>query len=215
LGTGIEIEGKYSEIITGRDVGVYGVVCALAYFSRRDLQEKVANNESFKSFLEMVPEWKQVIVDFQTSNYARCFKTLNKLKPDLKLDMHIGPHVDELIGKIMEKGLVQYFRPFTSVKIPRMAIAFEMPVPELEKSLITLISDNNLQGRIDSHNKVLHAKHSDQRSATFQQVLNLGETYMRECKSLLMRMALVEHSFAVRPPAEGRKRGDDDRDLEA
>lgn len=80
LGTGPEVDGKYPEIIAGRDVAVYAVVCALACFSRRDLQEKVVNSESFKVFLDMVPDWKQVILDFQGSNYARCFKTLNKLK---------------------------------------------------------------------------------------------------------------------------------------
>jgi len=211
LTTSIDIEGKYPEVISGRDVAVYGVVCALSHFTRRDLKEKVSNNEEFKKLLEMLPEWKQVIADFQSSNYARCFKLLNKLKLDLKLDMYLGPHVDDLIVQIVNKGLVQYFRPFTSVKIPKMAAAFEMPVPELERHLITLISDNHLQGRIDSHNKVLHARHADQRNATFQQVLHVGEAYVRDCKSMLLRMALVEHNFVVRAPVEGRKR-DDDRD---
>nr|P68352.1 RecName: Full=COP9 signalosome complex subunit 1; Short=CSN complex subunit 1; AltName: Full=Constitutive photomorphogenesis protein 11; AltName: Full=FUSCA protein 6; Short=FUSCA6 [Brassica oleracea] len=36
---------------------------------------------------------------------------------------------------------------------------------ELEALLIT---DNQIQARIDSHNKILYARHADQRNATFQ-----------------------------------------------
>ena len=45
----------------------------------------------------------------------------------------------------------------------------------LEKELAILIQDGPIQARIDSHNKVLYARHTDRRSATFQEALQIGE----------------------------------------
>ena len=42
--------------------------------------------------------------------------------------------------------------------------------------------DGKIQARIDSHNKVLHAKHADSRKQTYQQVMAAGEAYLRDTK---------------------------------
>jgi hypothetical protein len=88
--------------------------------------------------------------------------------------------------------------PFVTVKLPMMASAFKMEVPALEESLARLIADNQIAARIDSANKILYARHADQRNATYVQALSVGNKYIRDCKSLLMRMSLVEHNFVVR-----------------
>lgn len=44
----------------------------------------------------------------------------------------------------------------------------------LEKELAELIQSEQIQARIDSHNKVLYARHADQRNATFQSALRTG-----------------------------------------
>ena len=44
----------------------------------------------------------------------------------------------------------------------------------LEKELAELIQTDQIQARIDSHNKVLYARHADQRKATFQSALRTG-----------------------------------------
>jgi len=40
----------------------------------------------------------------------------------------------------------------------------------LEKELINLIGEGKLEARLDSHKKVLYAKNTDQRLATYQKV---------------------------------------------
>lgn len=45
----------------------------------------------------------------------------------------------------------------------------------LEKELAELIQSDQIQARIDSHNKVLYARHADQRKATFQAALRTGQ----------------------------------------
>jgi len=169
----------------------------------------VLQNPTFKSFLELVPRLRNIILDFQTSKYTSCFTALEKLKADLLLDIYLAPHVNKLYTLLRDRALVQYFRPFTSVKLGSMATAFNMEVPALEKQLHGLIAESKIQARIDSHSKVLHSRHADQRSETFEQALSVGQRYVRDARSLLLRMSLVESDFILKPERKP-KRGEDD-----
>ncbi len=75
-------------------------------------------------------------------------------------------------------------------------------MPTLEKELVGLIADNRISGRIDSHNKVLHAKHADQRFATFEKALRVGADYVRDVRSMLLRMSLIKHGFSIKQPRD-------------
>jgi len=86
--------------------------------------------------------------------------------------------------------------------------------PWVNLSLAELIGDNRIQARIDSANKVVYARNSDQRNATFQKSMNMGTAYVRNVKSMLMRMSLIKHDFVVRHPkgkdkGGGGRRGDE------
>ena len=85
-----------------------------------------------------------------------------------------------------------------TVDMKRMADAFNTPVMELEKELATLIMAGQIPARIDSHNKVLHARHADQRTATFQKALGMGDDYVRDSMALLLRINLMRHDFVVK-----------------
>ena len=56
----------------------------------------------------------------------------------------------------------------------------------LEKELAELIQSKQVQARIDSHNKVLYARHADQRKATFQSALRTGTTSVTQLPKPLM-----------------------------
>jgi len=207
-----DMDGKYKDVISCKEVAVYGALCVLATYSRSELKNKVLNNSDFKKMLELAPGWRAIVTNFHQSNYALVFEALEKRKPDLLLDMHLAPHLEKLFSRIRDRALVQYFRPFVSVKIPAMAQAFKMDPGMLERHLVHLIaghSESQIQARIDSANKILYARHSDQRTGTFQQALGVGHKYSRDVKSVLLRMSLVEHQFVVKP-TERRRRDDDD-----
>jgi len=55
-----------------------------------------------------------------------------------------------------------------------------------------------LQARIDSHNKILYARHADQRNATFQRVLQTGNEFDRDVRSMLLRADLIKHEYNLR-----------------
>jgi len=198
LETNPELGSSFHEIVSPQDVATYGALCALASFDRAELKAKVIDNTNFRSFLELVPEVRELVHDFYNSRYASCLKTLEKLKPDLLLDLHLHDHVAALYTDIRSKALVQYFSPFVTVDMKRMADAFNTPVMELEKELATLIMAGQIPARIDSHNKVLHARHADQRTATFQKALGMGDDYVRDSMALLLRINLMRHDFVVK-----------------
>ncbi|XP_010523727.1 PREDICTED: COP9 signalosome complex subunit 1 [Tarenaya hassleriana] len=193
-----ELGNSYNEVIAPQDVATYGGLCALASFDRSELKQKVIDNINFRNFLELVPEVRELINDFYSSRYASCLEYLENLKANLLLDIHLHDHVETLYDQIRKKALVQYTLPFVSVDLSMMADAFKTSVSGLVKELEALITDNQIQARIDSHNKVLYARHADQRNATFQRVLQTGGEFDRDVRAMLLRANLLKHEFHVR-----------------
>ncbi|KAK2983978.1 hypothetical protein RJ640_027303 [Escallonia rubra] len=158
-------------------------------------KNKVIDNINFRNFLELVPEVRELIHDFYSSHYASCLDYLGSLKANLLLDIHLHDHVETLYEQIRSKALIQYTHPFLSVDLHMMANAFKTTVAGLEKELEALITDNQIQARIDSHNKILYARHADQRNATFQRVLQTGDEFDRDVRAMLLRANLIKHDY--------------------
>ncbi|XP_021904556.1 COP9 signalosome complex subunit 1 [Carica papaya] len=193
-----ELGSSYNEVIAPQDIATYGGLCALASFDRAELKSKVIDNINFRNFLELVPEVRELINDFYSSHYASCLDYLGNLKANLLFDIHLHDHVETLYDQIRNKALIQYTHPFVSVDLRMMANAFKTSVSGLEKELEALITDNQIQARIDSHNKILYARHADQRNATFQRVLQTGSEFDRDVRAMLLRANLLRHEFNVR-----------------
>ncbi|MED6185349.1 COP9/signalosome complex subunit Csn1 [Stylosanthes scabra] len=198
LETAPELGSQYNEVIAPQDIATYGGLCALATFDRTELKTKVIDNINFRNFLELVPEVRELINDFYSSHYASCLEYLANLKANLLLDIHLHDHVETLYDQIRHKALIQYTLPFVSVDLQMMASAFKTTISELEKELVALITDNQIQARIDSHNKILYARHADQRNATFQRVLETGRGFDRDVRSMLLRTNLIKHDYNAR-----------------
>ncbi|XP_045798982.1 COP9 signalosome complex subunit 1-like [Trifolium pratense] len=191
--TSPELGSHYNEVISSQDVAMYGGLCALATFDRAELKSKVIDNTVFRNFLELVPEVRELINDFYSSRYALCLEYLGNLKSNLLLDIHLHSHVEALYDQIRQKALIQYTLPFVSVDLNMMANAFKTTVAGLQKELETLITDNQIQARIDSHSKVLYARHADLRNATFQRVLETGRAFDRDLQSMFLRSSIIKH----------------------
>ncbi|RVW32636.1 COP9 signalosome complex subunit 1 [Vitis vinifera] len=200
LETGAELGNNYTEVIAPQDVATYGGLCALASFDRTELKASIEfiDNLNFRNFLELVPEVRELIHDFYSSHYASCLDYLGNLKTNLLLDIHLHDHVEMLYNQIRHKALIQYTHPFVSVDLRMMANAFKTSVAGLEKELEALITDNQIQARIDSHNKILYARHADQRNATFQRVLQTGNEFDRDVRAMLLRANLLKHEYNLR-----------------
>jgi len=199
LETTFDLGSNFTDVLAPHDVAIYGGLCALATFDRAELKKKVIDNTAFRSFLELSPEIRELINDFYASRYASCLKFLDKLKSNVLLDIHLHEHVESLYQKIRNKALVQYFSPFISIDLKTMADAFNTSVAGLEKELSRLIMDGTIQARIDSFNKRLYARTTDQRSSTFEKTLQMGEEYQDNAKSMLLRISMLRNDFVVKP----------------
>ena len=192
----------FSEIASAQDVALYGGLCALASFDRAELKAKLIDASSFKAFLELFPPIREAVQDFFHSRYAACLSYLDRLRPDLALDLHLHDHVKQLYEDVRSKALVQYCSPFVTVDMKLMATAFNVGVEALEKELAALIMQKHIAARIDSQSKVLYARQADQRTATFAAALKMGEEYMRDTQALLLRINLMRADFVVKGTGE-------------
>lgn len=197
----------FPELLSPNNIAVYGGLCALATFDRADLQKYVIFSSSFKLFLELEPQLRDIIFKFYESKYATCLKLLDDIKDNLYLDMYIAPHVNTLYMQIRNRALIQYFSPYQSADMGRMAEALNTSVSALEDELMQLILDGHIQARIDSHNKILYAKDMDQRSGTFEKAIQMGKDYQRRTRMLILRAALLKAHIAVKSPQRDASQG--------
>ncbi|CAG9764386.1 unnamed protein product [Ceutorhynchus assimilis] len=191
---------EFPELLSPNNVATYGGLCALATFDRPELQKHVVNNGAFKPFLELEPALRDAILKFYESKYAACLKLLDEMKDALLLDLYLAPHVPALYAQIRSRALVQYFSPYMSADLRRMAQAFGRTVPALEDELMRLILEGQIQARIDSHNKVLFARDADQRGATFERGLFVGKEQLRRARMLVLRAAVLKSRLQVQSP---------------
>ncbi|XP_011503070.1 PREDICTED: COP9 signalosome complex subunit 1 [Ceratosolen solmsi marchali] len=197
----------FPEILSPGNIALYGGLCALATFDRHELQKQVIFSSSFKLFLELEPQLRDIIFKFYESKYASCLKLLDEIKDNILLDMYIAPHVNTLYLQIRNRALIQYFSPYLSADMRRMATAFNRTVSALEDELMQLILDGQIQARIDSHNKILYAKDVDQRSTTFEKSISLGKEYRRRTRMLILRAAILKHQIQVKSPQRETTQG--------
>ncbi|XP_071040671.1 COP9 signalosome complex subunit 1 [Parasteatoda tepidariorum] len=188
----------FPDLISPNNVAMYGGLCALASFDRQELLKFVLSSSSFKLFLELEPQLRDIIHRFYNSKYASCLKLLEEIKDNLLLDMYLAPHVSSLYTQIRNRALIQYFSPYLSADMNRMALAFNTTIGALEDELMQLILDNQIQARIDSHNKILYAKDIDQRSTTYEKAIQMGKEYQRRTTQLILRSAMLRNQIQVK-----------------
>lgn len=62
---------------------------------------------SFKQFLELDPQLRDVITQFHQSRYTSCLRTLEDMRSTLMLDMYLSQHLHTLLTMIRNKALIQ------------------------------------------------------------------------------------------------------------
>ena len=80
-----DIQGTFSDVLSGSDIATYGSICALASFSRKELKDHVLNNHEFKKLLDLNTaatgaSWKVILQQFYNSNYGKVFELLEQIK---------------------------------------------------------------------------------------------------------------------------------------
>lgn len=103
----VEVSFEYcpfSDLISSNHVAVYGGLCALATFDRKEMQKLIISNSTFKSFLELEPKLQDAIQKYYELHYEAGAQYLNENRGDLSHDMSIAPHLDLLYTMIRDRA---------------------------------------------------------------------------------------------------------------
>jgi len=192
-----DLGATFVDIMSPQDVAVYGVLCALASLERKQVQATMLDSATFRECLNMVPQIRDLAVDFCNCKYGVCLSALEKMKEALSLDVHLHAQVDTLCQQIRNKGMVQYFSPFLSVSLHSMAEAFNTSVDGIQSEVAALIGAKQLDAKIDSQQKVLYVRHTNLRKATYENALRVSEDFLDSTQALILRANLLKHDFGV------------------
>ena len=158
------------------DIAIYGTLCALATFQRSTIKSKILENSIFGSYIEQEPYMRELIEAYMNSNFKVVLELLSRYSVRLfcycfpfsllrrfvvfvfqtrhSIDVHLSPHVHDLMNLIRNWAVVLYFQPFATIKLDRMSAAFGWTIEEVEYHVVNLIQSGHIQGRVDSQNKV-------------------------------------------------------------
>ncbi|KAM6501367.1 26S proteasome subunit RPN7 domain containing protein [Amanita muscaria] len=189
-------------LISTADIAIYGALCALAGMSRGALKTQLEGSKHFGSYLEQEPYVRELLNAYMGSNFRTVLELLTRYSARHYLDVHLSPHVQQLTNMIRNWAVVLYFQPFKSIRLDRMADAFGWTVEEVEQSVVNLIQTNQIQGRVDSQNKILQAKQTDYRADLFARAIKAGKDVQTANRKLLLRMRLQQADLVVRPPKQ-------------
>lgn len=105
----------------------------------------------------------------------------------LRLDLHLGPHIDDLLTSIRQRALQSYFSPFASVSLERMSDAFGWSPEVMQVAVVELIQSGALKARIDSAKGILVAKRVEPRVEAFRNALEQGEKMQQKAAASQLR----------------------------
>eukprot|EP00811_Abedinium_folium_P036344 NODE_9060_length_1449_cov_9.394856.p1 GENE.NODE_9060_length_1449_cov_9.394856~~NODE_9060_length_1449_cov_9.394856.p1 ORF type:complete len:450 (+),score=143.03 NODE_9060_length_1449_cov_9.394856:86-1351(+) len=201
-----DLGSAFSDVLCAQDVALYGVLCALASLDRGEVQARLLDAPGFRECLDLVPQIRDVALDFCNCRYAACLAALGRLRESLSLDVHLHERVDDLCGHVRNRAIVQYFVPFLSVSLHDMAAAFSTNVDGIQSEVAQLIIKRQLNAKIDSHRKVLHVKHANERMATYKDAMRVSQDFLDSTQALILRMNLLKYDFGVAQPARRQKK---------
>ena len=154
LSTDTGMATSANTIMSPNDIATYGGLCALATMNRNEMQSRVLENSSFRTYLELEPHIRRAITFFVNSRYSACLSILESYRTDYLLDLHLHRHIDALYHLVRSKSIVQYFIPFSCVTLDSLNEQFAAPGKTIEKELVQMIQRGELEARIDTQNRV-------------------------------------------------------------
>ncbi|KAL9105109.1 MAG: hypothetical protein Q9163_000027 [Psora crenata] len=195
-------EESYNEVLTPNDVAIYGGLCALASFTRQELQTNVLEHKTFRAYLELEPHIRRAISFFIASKYSACLSILESSKTDYLLDIYLQSCLQQIYSRVRSKAIQQYFVPFSCVRLAVLADAFNTDEPTIEDELAQLIKCGSLPARLDLVDRVLLATTVDNRAEVHARALEMAKEYERTAHLRILRMAILNAGLVVKPAHE-------------
>eukprot|EP00428_Durinskia_dybowskii_P079647 CAMPEP_0170442566 /NCGR_PEP_ID=MMETSP0117_2-20130122/47492_1 /TAXON_ID=400756 /ORGANISM="Durinskia baltica, Strain CSIRO CS-38" /LENGTH=429 /DNA_ID=CAMNT_0010703175 /DNA_START=268 /DNA_END=1557 /DNA_ORIENTATION=+ len=189
---------QFNTTISEEDIAMYGSILAIATFERADLRSRLIENKPFiNTYLNLAPDFKALAMAFYSGDYPSAIQKLKEVQPRLLCDIHLNSHVKSLMLKIDERMLLQYFSPYCSLDLSRMATHLQMTPTALEDSLVELISSGKLAARIDLRTNTLHRRERNLRSDTVAKVLAVSNVHSNAICRDILHLSMAKQGFAL------------------
>ncbi|KAI1344307.1 26S proteasome subunit RPN7-domain-containing protein [Xylariaceae sp. FL0016] len=189
---------RYNNVASTNDVATYGGLLALACMDRTELQSRVLDSSTFRSYLELESHIRKAVSMFVNGRYSACLAILESYRADYLLDVYLQKHVNTIFSMIRSKCITQYFLPFSCVTLESMNEAFAKPGESLEAELVTMIKSGALKARINTIDRLLVAVSTDARAAMQSKGLETARSYEKEALERIRRMSLAAAELDVR-----------------
>ncbi|KAF7329678.1 PCI domain-containing protein [Mycena kentingensis (nom. inval.)] len=200
LGPAKDFGDWMGRLVAPGDIAIYGVLCALSSLPRSSLKSQILENATFGVYIEQEPYVRELVEAYLASNFKSVLELLSRYSARNALDMYLAPHVAALTNMIRNWAVVLYFRPFASIRLDRMSTAFGWTLEEVERQVVTLIQEGEIQGRVDSQNKILYAKQTDYRAELFARAIKTGRDIQATNRKVLLRMRLQQADLVIKAP---------------
>ncbi|KAJ2906191.1 26S proteasome subunit RPN7 [Zalerion maritima] len=198
-----ESHNMYSNVASPNDIAIYGGLLALATMDRDQLQNRVLDDQNFRTFLELEPHIRRAIGMFVNSRFSSCLSILEAYKPDYLLDIYLQPHVKAIYSLIRRKCIVQYMIPFSCVTMDRMQEQFGHDGESLEEELAQMIRSGDFKARINSVDRVLTRERTEPRMKMQAKGLDAINMYEKEALERLRKMSIAAAELEVRGMRKG------------
>jgi len=186
----------FSEILSKREIGIYGALCALGDLKRDQLKAKLVENHSFMDYLDKAPYVKNLVYAMTNSQYSRVMELLGHLKKDFLLDFYLHKVADALMNAVRGKALVQYFEPFSSMNLTRMAKDFGVKLSDIEEELHKAILSGQVKAKIDlSNHTLIGYQDVTDRHTILKKIVDEGEVFCREAAVVLCNLHLTANKM--------------------
>lgn len=118
----------------------------------------------------------------------------------MTLNPFLSSHTPSLLSHIRTRGIVQYFSPFSSVRISNMATAFGIDEKVMLSEVCDLAERGDIVGiKIDLVDGVIKLESKDPRAEAFRNTLIAGPRITRTAIGSTFRMQLKEANIVVCP----------------
>ena len=199
--------GTFQEVVSAEDIALYGTLCAAASSTFVEVQKNVVENKTFRPLLETVPDLRSLLQRYSPSNSGEFLQWIDKRRGELSLDPYLSKQVGHLVGSIVDRILVQYFKPYRTLQISQVAEKLGIPMLEMEARFASLITAKKIAARIDSQEHTLHANIENEREQAIQKVGDIAATHATNVRQAILRLSLLKHMFCVEPPKDSEEAG--------
>jgi 26S proteasome regulatory subunit N7 len=176
------------EIMTFKELVAYAVVLGVLWLPRKEIREKIMQNPEINSILKEFP----VLNDFRSAvfnmNYLKFFELLIRLSDEyLSTDVLLSKHRQSLLRRARIIIYTLFLESYKTVKLKKMAESFGVSFEFLDKEIADLISQKQLNCKIDRVNWIVEAVRVDERSAAYNEIERRGDALVERLHKLMKR----------------------------